>query len=83
MDERVLEPGWGGIITLDEAEFIQSRIKADPVIRRRWGYGYQRKTYPLRDIAAKAFPQNPQEGRRQMGNLIEQRANAAKRGNGE
>jgi len=29
-DKRLLEPGWAGVLTLDEALFIQRELKANP-----------------------------------------------------
>ena len=61
-DVRLLEPGWAGELTLEEAKFIQEGIQKDRTLRREWGFKGSAKI-PLVRIAEKAFPENPQYGR--------------------
>ena len=72
---RLLEPGWAGILTLAEAQYIASQLAMDPALRRRW-HIRKRKRYPLQLIAELAFPQDPAEGRRVMENLLATRTRA-------
>jgi hypothetical protein len=62
MDRRLLQPGWAGLLSLAEAEFIADALAEDAGLRRRWGFG-QRKRYPLALIAEKAFPEDPKAAR--------------------
>ena len=66
---RLLIPGWAGLLTIIEAEYIASQLAVDAKLRRAWGYRRQ-KRYTLQSIAEKAFPQDPDEGRRVMENLL-------------
>ena len=73
INHKVLEPGWGGLLTLAEAEFIACELAkpGNRALRRAWGFG-GRTTFPLVQVAAKAFPENPKEARRNMLNQMEQ-----------
>ena len=64
-DKRLLEPGWAGVLTLDEALFIQRELKANPILRRSW---HIRRGCTLTKIAERAYPENPQEARRNIAN---------------
>ena len=57
VDPRVLEPGWGGELTDQEAEFIASQLAIDARLRRLWGFR-KRRRYPLSLIRARAYPES-------------------------
>jgi hypothetical protein len=63
-DTRLLQPGWAGILTLDEALFIQKSLRADRMLRRSWHI--RGKSCPLTKIAERAFPENPANGRQHI-----------------
>ena len=67
---KLVEPGWPGVLTLIEAQYIASQLATDPALRRRW-HIRKRKRYPLQLIAERAFPEDPAEGRRLMENLLQ------------
>ena len=73
--DKLLEPGFAGVLTLKEAEFIAGRLAVDAKLRRLW-HIRKRKRYPLQLIAEKAFPQDPAEGRRVVENLLAARTRA-------
>ena len=56
MDPRMLEPGWAGPITLEQAEAIRDALDADDGLRRRWRLP---QGAALTKVAAKANPQDP------------------------
>ena len=62
--KKLLEPGWGGLLSLAEAQYIRDRLQQDGGLRRRWGI--RRKVVPLLLIAEKAFPENPPAARKHM-----------------
>lgn len=62
--KKLLIPGWAGLLDLDEARYIQSRLVTDERLRRRWGIRH--KVPPLSLIAEKAFPENPEAARRNI-----------------
>lgn len=74
MHPKLLEPGWAGLLTYEEAVYIQEHLFADPRLRRRWKYRGKRPS--LVAIARRAFPEAPdiaaQHIRRQQ-NKIRQR----------
>jgi len=72
-DKRLLEPGWAGVLTLDEALFIQRELKANPILRRSW---HIKRGCTLTKIAERAYPENPQEARR---NIINEMARGNRR----
>jgi len=72
-DRRLLEPGWAGVLTLDEALFIQSELKANPILRRSW---HIKRGCTLTKIAERAYPEDPQEARR---NIINEMARGNRR----
>lgn len=74
MDKRLLEYGWGGLLTLDEAKYIQQKLFNSPRMRRMWKMG-RRKRPPLTLIAEKAFPENPKIARK---NIMKLRNRAGK-----
>ena len=61
-DKRLLELGWGGELTFDEAQYIQSEIQKNRSLRRKWGFRGKGRV-PLVKIAEKAFPENPKYAR--------------------
>jgi len=72
-DERLLEPGWGGLISLNEALFIQAQLRANPTLRRIWRI--RGKSCPLAKIAERAFPENSARARR---HILNEQAKAAR-----
>ena len=74
---NLLTPGWGGLLTLREALYIQGHLERDPNLRKRWGIP-GRGRVPLIAIAERAFPEDPEEARRNMRNQMErQRVHSA------
>ncbi len=65
MDERVLEPGWAGVLTLAEAQFIAANLATNRALRRQWKFR-KRIRYPLNLIAERAFPEDLVEAVRNM-----------------
>ena len=61
---KLLEPGWGGLLTLAEAEYIRDCLERDSKLRRRWGI--RRKKVPLSTVAEKALPEDPAAARRHI-----------------
>jgi len=61
---RLLEPGWAGILSLDEAEYIKCHLERNVGLRRRWRI--KRKKVPITMIAEKAYPENPIAARRHI-----------------
>lgn len=61
---KLLQPGWGGLLTLAEAEYVRDCLERDSRLRQRWGI--RRKKVPLSLIAEKTFPENPGAARRHM-----------------
>ncbi len=35
---KLLEPGWAGELTQEELEYIIASLKADSVLKQRWGF---------------------------------------------
>lgn len=64
MDTRLLEPGWAGVLTLEEARFIQQSLRADRMLRRSWHI--RGRSCPLSKIAERAFPENPEKARQHI-----------------
>ena len=58
---KLLEPGWAGLFTLAEAQYIKRVLERDGMLRRRWGI--RRKKVPLSLIAEKAYPEDPAAAR--------------------
>lgn len=63
--KKLLEPGWAGLLTLSEAEYIRQCLERDSRLRRRWHIRH-RKVVPLSLIVEKAFPENPPAARKHM-----------------
>ena len=61
---KLLEPGWAGLLSLKEAEYIGSRLEADARLRRRWHI--RRRKVPLSLIAERSYPEDPEAARRHM-----------------
>jgi len=61
---KLLEPGWGGLLTLEEAIYIQVQLAQDARLRKRWGIRYI--AAPLSIISKKAFPENTAAARRHI-----------------
>jgi hypothetical protein len=67
-DKRLLTPGWGGTITLEEARFIKKRLEADKRLRKRWGFKGDGRVSLLRiaEIAMDGTKEDRAEARRLM-----------------
>ena len=76
-DERLLQPGWPGLVTLTEAEYIAGRLAMDSLLRRQWRFR-QRARYPLALIGERAFPEDPKAGRQYIESQMEGRAQRRK-----
>jgi len=63
-DKRLLEPGWAGVLTLEEACFIQKSLRADRMLRRSWHI--RGRSCPLTKVAAAAYPENREIARRHI-----------------
>jgi len=61
---KLLEPGRGGLLTLEEAEYIRGRLEADVRLRRRWRI--RRRRVPLSLVAERAYPEDPEAARRHI-----------------
>lgn len=60
MDERLLQPGWAGLLTLEEAEFIKEQLLQSRVLRTAWlGIVHENSGISLTQIAIRAYPENP------------------------
>ena len=62
-DHRLLRHGCPGALTLAEAEYIAWHLAHDRKLRRHWGFK-KRRRYPLVLIAERAYPEDPEAGRR-------------------
>ena len=62
MEHKLLKPGWAGMLTLEEAEYIQNELRQNVGLRRRWHIRGKRPR--LATIAKKAFPEDPEAGRK-------------------
>ena len=62
--KKLLLPGWAGLVSLEEAEYIRSRLEADAKLRRRWHI--RRRKVPLSLVAERAYPKDPEAARRHM-----------------
>ena len=69
--KKLLEPGWGGLLTLAEAEYIRGCLEADPKLRRLWGIRGKGRI-PLLAIAQRAFPEDPRAARAEMKSAMAQ-----------
>ena len=56
MDPRMLEPGWAGELSLEEAEGLQRQLQSDPKARDRWQLP---KRPSVTQIAVAAYPEEP------------------------
>lgn len=70
MDDRLLKVGWAGLLTLEEARFIAGALADDRKLRRAWSFR-KRVRYPLNLIAARAYPEDVEEG---MAHLVRMQA---------
>ncbi|NVM22356.1 MAG: hypothetical protein HWN68_11320 [Desulfobacterales bacterium] len=64
-DRKLLQPGWAGLLTLEEAEYIRARLEVNQTLRRKWSIKGKGKI-PLTSIAAKAYPEDPQAARQHI-----------------
>ena len=65
--KKLLEPGWAGELTLEEAEFIKRKLEANSKLRRKWKIP-GRGGIPLTAIAERAYPEDPAYARRHIQN---------------
>ena len=70
----LLTPGWAGILTLPEARHLQNEIKQDSRLRRKWGFTSARKTFPLQEIARRAYPEDPVAAQKNITSLLKKEA---------
>jgi hypothetical protein len=63
--KKLVEPGWAGLLTLEEAEYIRQRLEKDAKLRRAWGIRGKGRI-PLLAIAVRAFPEDPAAARLEM-----------------
>ena len=61
---RLLQPGWAGILDYSEAVYIQSHLKKSVILRSKWGLHH--KGCPLVRIAEKAYPEDKADARRNI-----------------
>jgi len=55
-DMRLLEPGWAGLLTLEEAKYIQQELWNSRELRRKWHV--RGKRLSLLKVARLAFPED-------------------------
>ena len=60
--KKLLEPGWAGLLTYEEAQYIRSQLENNKSLRRKWNIKGVGKI-PLTTIAARAYPEDPQAAR--------------------
>lgn len=63
--ERLLEPGWAGVLTLEEAEYIREKLEANPKLRKKWKIRGKGRI-PLTVIAERAYPEDPAQARQHI-----------------
>lgn len=61
---NLLQPRWGGLLTLEEARYVHDCLERDSKLRRRWGI--RRKKVPLSVVAEMAFPEDRAAARRHI-----------------
>ncbi len=61
---KLLEPGWAGVLAYEEATYIQSHLRKSFPLRVKWGLKH--KGLPLVRIAEKAYPEDKVEARRSL-----------------
>ena len=62
--KKLLIPGWGGLLSLAEAEHIRGCLEDSVGLRRRWRIHWKRA--PLSLVAEKAYPEDPAAARRHI-----------------
>lgn len=65
----IYEPGWAGLLTLEEATKIGHALALSQKMRRLWKFR-KRKRYPLGLIAERAYPEEPEVGRAHLHSLM-------------
>jgi len=65
---KLLEPGWAGLLSLDEAKHIKCCLEKDAKLRRKWKIRGKKPSLPA--IAAKAYPEDPDGGRRYIQKVL-------------
>ena len=68
---KLLEPGWAGLLTLEEAEYVRHRLEQVPKLRRAWGIRGKGRI-PLLAIAVRAFPEDLAAARAEMKSAMAQ-----------
>ena len=61
----LLEPGWGGVVSLKEGEYLAQALGANTGLRRRWQVR-KRPAYSLVLLARKALPGDRRAAVREM-----------------
>jgi hypothetical protein len=56
---QLLEPGYGGMLTDEELEFILTKLRVDPALAYWWGFRGATKRRPLEAIKAVAMWGSP------------------------
>ena len=64
-DRKLLQPGWAGLLTLEEAEYVKAHLEANPQLRRKWKIRGKGRI-PLTMIAERAFLEEPQAARQHI-----------------
>jgi hypothetical protein len=62
INDKLLIPGYYGLLTLEQAKYIADNLKDSIYLRRIWGFR-KRKKYSLTAIAEKSLPENPESAR--------------------
>lgn len=77
---RLLQPGFAGILSLEDATYIKQKLDASESLKRKWNI---RGALNLIKIAAAAYPEDSKFAKRHMRQEImkERRRNARKRKN--
>ena len=63
--KKLLIPGWAGVLTYVEAQYIRAQLEANPALRRKWRIKGKGRI-PLTKIAERAYPEDPQAARRHI-----------------
>lgn len=72
INERLLRPGRAGLLTLDEAIYIQSQLRENLSLRVLWGL--RDKRLPLVRIAEKSYPEDLAAARQSIKKEIAKRS---------
>lgn len=64
---KLLEPGWVGCLTPDQARHIQQALKRRPDLKKKWGI---RGAVTLNKVARAALPDEPDKGEEHLQKLL-------------